>query len=132
MRAAINATYTIFHTDPVSVVAEDHRIDRAAANIRVGTVVANSRTSGSGPQNAVVNNARSRQIASGLIDPDEILRLDGLSNPSIDPAACPGGDPEIRVLWVRATLATTERSATSRKLFGGSRGLSPLVPACDR
>lgn len=70
-------------------------------NIRVGTAVANSRTSGSGsgPQNAMVNLARARQIPYDLIDHDEILRLDGLSNPTIDPVACLGRDPEIRVLW---------------------------------
>lgn len=37
VRAATNATYTIFHTDPDSVAAEDYRIDLAAATKRAIT-----------------------------------------------------------------------------------------------
>ncbi|MFC7335537.1 AraC family transcriptional regulator [Rhodocista pekingensis] len=37
VRAATNATYTIFHTDPDSVAAEDYRIDLAAATNRAIT-----------------------------------------------------------------------------------------------
>lgn len=37
VRAATNATYTIFHTDPDSVATEDYRIDLAAATTRAIT-----------------------------------------------------------------------------------------------
>lgn len=71
------------------------------ADIKINALIANSKTSGSGSdeQNALVAFARANDIDVDLIDNDEIVRLDGLTNSTIDPVACDAVNPAIRVLW---------------------------------
>lgn len=68
---------------------------------KIGSVVANARTDGSGKtgQAKLIAAARARGVPVSLITNESIRRSDGLTSTAIDPLSCATVNPDIRVLW---------------------------------
>ena len=73
----------------------------ARYGFKIGSVVANARTDGSGKsgQRKLIESARAKSVPVSLITNESIRRSDGLTSVAIDPLACAPINPDIRVLW---------------------------------
>lgn len=102
-RPELNRTIaTIFLTHPHKDHTEGvNSLLAASPSLRIGGVVANAKTSGSGfaRQKALIDFGRAANVPVSLITNESIRRSDGFTNSSIDALRCQDGDPDVRVLW---------------------------------
>lgn len=70
-------------------------------SLRIGGIVANARTNGSGwnQQKKLITFGRDKAIPVSLVTNESIQRSDGYTDAKIDNIACADGDPDVRVLW---------------------------------